>query len=381
LALNTEVLSRPIVVLGNSSRFFSTRREALRQPTGIVELAWRSKDPYLFNAGFDSSLISHDDAYCTSVVDINQVTQVPTLTYVRERVLSHLAAEAHVVDIGCGQGEFVEALRKWGIQAVGFDPVLRRQTPYLHPRYWKPGDSPADLYVMRCVLPHIPDPWSFLREVARSSPGSFVLVEFQRLEWILDEAIWYQISHDHVNLFTVDDFTNRFTVIEHGTFSNGEWGWVLIDPGTIRPAIHRTCGLKSHIDDLLSVRESTLRRAADLDRPIAIWGAAGKGIVLGHALADCGVDDVSVIDADPSRWDLHIEPTGIQVLSPDDAFGHLSERTLILVCNPNHLRDIQGLVDGRWELALPRDVALEDQRTAISGRPRPARGRWRPARR
>lgn len=67
-------------------------------------MAWRPEDPYLFNTGFDSSSISHDDAYCTSVVDIDRVTQVPTLTYVRERVLAHLPTKAHVVDIGCGQG-------------------------------------------------------------------------------------------------------------------------------------------------------------------------------------------------------------------------------------------------------------------------------------
>ena len=100
-----------------------------------------------------------------------------------------------------------------------------------------------------------------------------------------------------------------------------------------------------------------LRRTADLDRPVAIWGAAGKGIVLGHALVDRGVTDVSVIDADPARWNLHIEPTGIQVLSPDRALSRLGAQTLILVCNPNHLGQIKGRVDSRWELALPRDVA------------------------
>jgi hypothetical protein len=304
------------VVPANSSRFFSTRDEAMRQPTGTVELAWNSEDPYVFNVGFDSSLISHDDTYCTSVVDIDRVTQIPTLAYIREMALPHLPTKPHVVDIGCGQGEFVEALRAGGVRAIGFDPVLRRETPYLKPRYWRPGDIRADLYVMRCVLPHIPDPWSFLGEVARSSPGSLVLVEFQRLEWILDEAIWYQVSHDHVNLLTVDDFKKRFSVVEHGTFSNGEWAWVLIDPGTVRPTTYQSCTLKPQIDDLLGVRESMLTKAADLDRSIAIWGAAGKGIVLSHALVARGVKDISVIDADPSRWNRHIEPTGIQVPRP-----------------------------------------------------------------
>ncbi len=124
----------------------------------------------------------------------------------------------------------------------------------------------------------------------------------------------YQLSHDHVNVFTVDDFENRFDVVEHGTFSDGEWGWVLIDPGTRRPATHRSCNLNAQISELLEVRESTLRRVAGLDRSIAIWGAAGKGTVLGCALAGSGVEDISMIDADPSRWSLHIEATGIEVL-------------------------------------------------------------------
>jgi len=354
--MTTEMLSSEIAVPANASRFFSTRLEAMRQPTGIIELAWRSEDPYVFNMGFNSSLISHDDAYCTSVVDIDRVTQIPTLTYLRERVLAHLPAEAHVIDIGCGQGEFVETLRTWGIRTTGFDPVIRRQAQYLYPRYWTPGDVRADLYVMRCVLPHIANPWLFLDEVARSSPGALVLIEFQRLEWILAESIWYQLSHDHVNVFTVDDFKRRFSLVEHGTFSNGEWGWVLIDPRTARPAEHRSCKVSSQIALLLGAREAVLRQAAVLDRPIAIWGAAGKGIVLGHALAGCGVENLSMIDADPSRWNLHIEPTGIQVLSPEKAQSCLDSGTIVLVCNPNHLREIQDRIDGRWELALPRHL-------------------------
>jgi len=177
------------------------------------------------------------------------------------------------------------------------------------------------------------------------------------LEWIFDESIWYQVSHDHVNLFSLDDFTSRFSVVDHGTFSSGEWGWVLVDPGTARSATHRSCNMRAQIDDLLGVRKSMLRRAADLDRPIALWGSAGKGIVLGHALVGCGVKDVSMIDADPSRWNLHIEPTGIQVLSPERAQYRLGAQTLVLVCNPNHLREIHNRLEGRWELALPRDVA------------------------
>ena len=73
----------------NGSRFHSSREEALQQPTGLFELAWDDEDPYLFNLGFDESLILFDDSYCTTVVDLQLTPQIPTLTYF-DRVLASL---------------------------------------------------------------------------------------------------------------------------------------------------------------------------------------------------------------------------------------------------------------------------------------------------
>ena len=91
-------------------------------------------------------------------------------------------------------------------------------------------EPPTDLYVMRCVLPHIQRPWEFLGEIAESAPRALVLVEFQRLEWIIENKIWHQLSHDHIYLFSLEDFSSRYKIHESGSFSNGEWGWVLLDP-------------------------------------------------------------------------------------------------------------------------------------------------------
>ncbi len=156
-------------VPGNASRFFRTREEALEQPDGEVHLVSDSEDPFIRNASFDASLIRHDQSYCTSVVDLDQVVQLPTSSYFIDRVAPHLHGRRQVVDIGCGQGEFVELLRRSGVAAVGYDPVLRCESPHLHRRYWSPDELPAELYVMRCVLPHIPDPWEFL-DAGRRQP-------------------------------------------------------------------------------------------------------------------------------------------------------------------------------------------------------------------
>lgn len=150
-------------------------------------MAGHPQDPYVFNMAFKSELTRYDSHYCTSIVDINRVIQLATTAYFENQIVPYLSQSAgsRIVDIGRTQGEFVEFLRGIGFAAEGFDPVLQNSATYLHPRLWSQGEEEADLYIMRCVLPHIPDPWAFLANLAQASPGCKVLVEFQQLEWIL----------------------------------------------------------------------------------------------------------------------------------------------------------------------------------------------------
>ncbi len=342
-------------VPANSSRFFESQEESLIQPTGKIRLGWNADDPFLYNTVFDGSLIRYDNSYCTSVVDLDQLTQLPTAGYFSE-VATFLTPESKIVEIGCGQGEFVEALRFEGWDAAGFDPVLRRQSTYLHPSYWKSETGGnADLFIMRCVLPHISKPWDFLHELAESSPGCLVLIEFQRLEWIIEQRIWYQISHDHVNLFSTRDFLNRYDVVASGNFLNSEWGWVLIDPSSFVIPVPQDCTYESGIADLLRFREAFLSRAAKEPRPILIWGGAGKGIVLGHAMKAAGALDLTVVDADPNRWFRYLEVSGLRVISPANAQKEFSSGSIVLVCNPNHLQSVKSRFGDYWEFTLPAD--------------------------
>ena len=344
------------MVPGNASRFFDSVEQACSQPTGWISVSSRNEDPFLFNSRFDQTSIRHDDSYCTSVVDLGRTVQVPTATYFEREVMPHLVPTAHIVDIGCGQGEFVDLLTQQGLQAVGYDPVLRRESSNLHRRYWHPDEPPADLYVMRCVLPHIEDPWEFLGQIAESSPAALVLIEFQQIDWVFRHSVWYQLSHDHVNLFRTTDFSERYRVMGQGTFANDEWAWVLVNPGV---TLHRNPKpldqyLEYQIAQLRARRDASLSALAKLDEPLAVWGAAGKGIVLAAALKDHAAGLVA-IDADPLRWGKYLEHSGVRVLPPEPAMHELSEGTRVLVANPNHYRDIARYVNGRLRVAMPSD--------------------------
>lgn len=346
-----------VQVPGNAARCFPTAEEARAQPLGMLDMAWDSADPYIFNRAYDARLIRHDDSYCTSVVNIDQVVQLPTTSYFDQRVAPHLPAAGRIIDIGCGQGEFVEHLASAGFAVAGYDPVLREPAAHLHRRYWTSDEPPAELYIMRCVLPHISMPWAFIADVADSSPGSLVLIEFQRIEWVLQHSLWYQLNHEHVNQFTLDDFAARYDVVDSGTFSQGEWAWVLIRADRIsEPPVSPIGSCEVQLGALAQVRSAALETLSKADRHLAIWGAAGKGIVLAHDLS-VSRGDITAIDADPIRWNRFLEGSGVLVTSPAAAMETLPDDTLVLVSNPNHLPDIRKRVGGRWAVSLPTDFA------------------------
>lgn len=337
-------------VPGNVSRYFNSAEEAMRQPLGRIELAWEADAPLMFNEAFDSTLIHHDIAYFTTSAQINGQAYLPTLEYFDAAVAPFINRHASVIDIGCGQGELVNWLRAAGLDATGYDPVIRRPTRHLFRKYWSPTEPAADLYIMRCVLPHIPSPWDFLRLIARSNESAFVLIEYQRLEFVLEEGLWFQLSHDHVNQFQLRDFSDRFSVLAHGTFAEAEWQWVLIQPSVQQRPPCRPFAFRDAVSELSRSRERALQRLAAQDRPLAIWGAAGKGVVIAQALNDAGVDSITMIDADPNKAGLFVEASGARILSPLQALSELNGATRVLVANPRHFVTVARLVGHRFDV-------------------------------
>jgi len=257
------VVREKLSVPGNASRTFKSRELATRQQRGHISFGWDTRDPYLRNLDYNAQAISFDESYCTSRYTLNGSITVQTFDYFAARILPHLDHGCRVTEIGCGQGEFVEKLRELGIDADGYDPVLIHSSDYLIREMWNPVTSrSADLIVMRCVLPHIEEPWKFLDSIARAKGDVLVLVEFQRLEWILENKVWSQFCHDHVNQFSVRDFETRYELIDCGEFAYGEWGWVLLAPKSRRTNVRYEFEESGSLAELLQARMNWLRELA-----------------------------------------------------------------------------------------------------------------------
>ena len=303
-------------------------------------MAWEEDDPYLYNAAFDPSLIAHDQAYCTTVRDLTGAIRSPlsgTLT-----AFSAMPSIETSLTSGAVKVSSYAPFNSAGSRPADTTRSCARNRPSLHSRYWRPTDeADAGLFVMRCVLPHIPEPWEWIRSMGEDHPRALLLIEYQRLEWMAEHDVWYQLAHDHVNQFTVADFAARFEVVDQGNFANDEWAWVVIRPDTYRRPAPRGCDLRDALDGLIAARHRMLTALTGLR--VALWGAAGKGIILAHALTQAGAEVSFAVDADPARQGKFMDVSGVEVIAPEEAIARLTDHELV-VCNPNHRRAVRELV-------------------------------------
>ena len=333
-------------VPGNVSRLFKTKQEALLQKKAKIELVQdEACGGHIHNRLYDPSLISHDLNYCTSNI-LHLKDSMSVINDIQGFI--HELDDLKVVDIGCGQGEFVAELSSIGLLAYGYDPVLRYDSGNLFPKYFEESDiaaysDSAVLFTMRCVLPHIENPWAFLDQLLDSEQGAprkYAYIEYQQTEWIAKNGIWQQISHDHVNLFTKLDFQRRYHVVNTGEFAHGEWRWILVakSDGLLTPFEAPAISI-SNINELMEKRQKDLERISELDYPLAIYGAAGKGAMLAHAISSSFPvnEELVAVDQDSNRTGLFLECSGTEVKPLDFLRNKQQKERRIIVANPNHL--------------------------------------------
>ena len=332
-----------IEVPANSSRYFDSFEKALQQPIGKIKITYDDVENYWYNSQFDSSFNMYDSFYYTK--DNYQLSNSVNVFYPLVKKYDLI----NIIDIGCGQGEYVYSLNQLNISATGYDPALRQPTSNLKRAYFDPEkiiDKDEKTFVLRCVLPHIANPFMYVDSLFSRSPKSKIYIEFQRLEWILENKSWVSISFDHVNLFTIADFEKRYKIIESGDFAGGEWAFVLFER---IEEMHKKVdhnGTDKHdnqFQKLFERRSNQLDYLINYNKTILIYGGAGKGIVFSHAFKSNGGGDIYCIDSDLGRQGKFLECSGVEVISPLIALQNFDPNILILVMNKNHIKSVNEI--------------------------------------
>src|ERR1700754_940508 len=194
---------------------FATAEEARAVTTGDQELALCGTCGVVFNRAFDMSKLDY-----TGEHEESQHLSPRFAAYAAELseqwVKRHELHDQHVVEIGCGAGDFAAELLRAGVGRVtGIDPHfgpervpaylaqrLDAMPAYFSPEMVEPGTAAV---VCRHTLEHIPELAVFGADILRGMRAAGVpvfLAEVPDLGRILTDGAFWDLQYEHCSYFT-----------------------------------------------------------------------------------------------------------------------------------------------------------------------------------
>jgi SAM-dependent methyltransferase len=344
---------------------------------GDLVLAACGSCGFVSNVAFDAALVHYGPGY-----DNCQLWSAEFERHVEDRItrlIDRGLAGKCVVEVGCGQGDFLRRLcRRAGATGVGFDPayvgpevvVADRVRFVAEPFGGIHADLHADVVVSRHVIEHLPEPLELLDAVAAGlagAPAALVAFETPTVEWILDGRVIQDFFYEHCSYFSAASLQTAFErsgflVDNATTVFGGQYLWIEAHPNpgesragdATRSIASRAAAYGSAEAELVSslrARICALRAGG----AVAIWGAAAKGTTFLN-LIDPGAEEVAcAVDLSPTKQGAFVAGTGHPIVAPTQLadFGVRS----VLVMNPNYLTEIRADLAGL-------DIAVFDDRGA-----------------
>jgi hypothetical protein len=333
----------------NSCLMLDSAEEARAYPRGDIALTFCRSCGFIFNRAFDPLLTEYSQRY--------EPTQAfsPTFQRFHEGLAKRLVQDLKlngktIVEIGCGQGEFLHLIcGLGGNTGIGFDPCLderredtvqkRADRVELIGRFFSEDSISgltADMLVSKMTLEHIPAARRFADAVrivaAQSAPGMRIFIQIPESERILRDCAFEDIYYEHCNYFTELSLAGLFArcgfAIEE--IAREYEGQYLAIVGRFTGAQLKERD-QEEIDDLSRLVEdfkSAFARKiqawdefvsshARRGRRIVIWGSGSKGVSFLSAISRN--DTIShVVDINPHRQGKFMVGTGHPIIGPRD---------------------------------------------------------------
>jgi hypothetical protein len=328
---------------------YDTRAEALACPRGMVTLAQDQKSGLVFNRTFNSTLMVYDVQYqneqAVSGAFREHLDDIAGVIKSRFRDMS-------LLEVGCGKGHFLARLREAGFAAQGIDPTYEGDDPTILKEYFTASTGiRADGLVLRHVLEHVEDPYTFLRNLKDANGGAGkIYIEVPALEWILANRAWFDIFYEHVNYFRREDFLQLFGHVEVADYVfGGQYLSVVADLSSLRePRIspEGEVRLPPDFNDTLTRHADRIRERGP--RRSLVWGGASKGVIFTLLVQRAGAEVGTIVDINPAKQGKFLPAVGLPVSPPAAVLGTLEADTDIYVMNSNYLDEIRQATQSRF---------------------------------
>ena len=330
------------------NRVFDSRESARNCEKGDIHLSVDKAHGFVYNSAFVPESMNYDNSYNNEQSHSSVFKE--HLTQVAEIVSRHMGSR-DILEIGCGQGTFVQFLRNLGLSVRGVDPSYRGSDPAIRSTNFSSQDiETANGIVLRHVLEHLSDPVGFLQQIANSTDSMKVFIEVPCVDWILDNSAWFDIFYEHVNYFRISDFERLFGgKLETGRLFGGQYLYVVANLEDLSP--HEAPNESS--EELRPRFRSLAERMASQVRAAStpfVWGASSKGVIYSLLRERFGQPVELAIDINPEKWGRYLPATGVKVIPPHSITEFAPTGTQIVVMNPNYASEINAATGNQFQL-------------------------------
>lgn len=271
-----------------------------------------------------------------------------------------------VLEIGCGDGTFLQPFLAAGNTCVAFEPGPEWETAtragVTVRRELFRADALAELrpdfIICRHVIEHLDDPLEFLESIALACDEANItptfLGEVPQIDKALEQARINDFLYEHVSNFTFRSFRTLFEragfeIEEHASRYDQEVVTIVAAPTTERRAYREESqDFRARADESVRGVRATIEGWAKGERKVALWGGTGKGaaaITMFGLNADlCPI----VVDSDPRKVGACVPGTGQRIESPEKLVREPVDA--IVVCTQWRAKDIAREARTVWNL-------------------------------
>ncbi len=340
-----------------------SREAALGCSKGEIELRFCHGCGFIWNARFDPRLVYYEDDY--------EATQAYSPTFnafhdrlARDLVERHGLQGKEVLEIGCGQGEFLALVCRHGAKSgIGFDPVLRPEdSPHPEVKLVKDWYSEkyahlrSDCIGSKMVMEHIPDIGRFLatlRATIGDRPEAVTFGMVPEMIRILEERAFWDIYYEHCSFFTPGSLARAyrragFQVSDLRTEYDGQYLMIGAHPGQTvdapLPNEESVAELSERVDAFAAKVEADcaqwrrwIGEQAAAGKRVVLWGGGSKAVTFLNTLGIEGEIELAV-DINTKKRDTYLAGTGQRIVTPDALQSHPPD--VVIVMNPIYREEI-----------------------------------------
>jgi hypothetical protein len=346
-----------------------SREEAVSFPQGEIHLCHCPSCGFISNLSFNPALQDYSAEY--------ESTQAYSATFnAFSRRLAQQLVDRYdlrgkkVIEIGCGQGEFLSQICEIGQnRGLGFDPAYDPSRPgvsaegdvqviadYYSQKYTAEG---ADFILCKMTLEHIRDVAEFVdvvRESIGSQPDTTVFFQVPDMQRIFKETAFWDIYYEHCSYFSMGSLARLFRAHRYEVrdlWRDYDDQYLMIDAV---PVEQNTTAHLPQEDDLSSIAQMAqafaqnatsaisgykqrIQESAAQSKKVVLWGSGSKGVAFLTTLGIC--DEIEyTVDINPNKENTYMAGTGQQVVLPSFLEGYKPD--LVILMNPVYQQEVQA---------------------------------------